>query len=222
MMCVSRRTNSRPATMQVSIAPSMLATMSSVNNTNSPQPLATMAKPTSGKPSITTNSTPTSKCNDSVTSTECRPIAEQKKTAHFSKRTRVYLIPTLSEYSDKEYADCWRGDDDEMLSQDHLVGTIQMARKHRSSIPSTHANVMTIRGIEHLCSADAMQRRKCTKKAYLDAVLDEQDLQWTDDVDKTEKGKDAIRAIATRHSKHSKEVAIARATEDAAFVKSLA
>ena len=80
---------------------------------------------------------------------------------------------------------------------------------------------MTTRGIEHLCSSDAMQLRKCTKKAYLDAVLDEQDRQWTNDINKTETGKEALRAIATRHSKRSKELAIARASEDASFVKSL-
>ena len=36
-----------------------------------------------------------------------------------------------------------------------------------------------------------------------------------------ETGKEALRAIATRHSKRSKELAIARASEDASFVKSL-
>ena len=108
-----------------------------------------------------------------------------------------------------------------MMSQGHLIETIQMARKHRSSIPSTHADVMTTRGIEHLCCSDAMQQRKCTKKAYLDAVLDEQDHQWTNEIDKTEKGKEALRATAMRQSKRSKELAIARASEDASFVKSL-
>jgi hypothetical protein len=112
-----------------------------------------------------------------------------------------------------------------MMSQGHLIETIQMARKHRSSIPSTHADVMTTRGIEHLCCSDAMQQRKCTKKAYLDAVLDEQDHQWTNEIDKTEKGKEAlqwtVRATAMRQSKRSKELAIARASEDASFVKSL-
>jgi hypothetical protein len=145
--------------------------------------------------------------------------APKKKSVAFTKTTRIYLVPTLDEYSEEEYIACWRGDREEKSSQDDLVATVQVARKHSSSIPPTSTDVMTTRGIEHLCSPHAMKRRTSRRKEYLDAVLDEQDRQWADDTDRTEKGRQAIRAIGMAQSKDSAELAIARAAEDAIFVK---
>ena len=146
-------------------------------------------------------------------------LAPKKKSIAFTKTTRVYLVPTLDEYSEEEYIACWRGDHDEKSSQDDLVATVQVARKHSSSIPPTSTDVMTTRGIEHLCSPHYMKLRTSRRKAYLDAVLDEQDRQWADDTDRTEKGRQTIRAVGVAQSKDSKELAIARAAEDANFVK---
>ena len=111
----------------------------------------------------------------------------------FSRRTRIYLIPTLDELTQTEYDACYRTPQDEKESQDHLVQTITTARQHEGgNIPRDLQDRLTTRGIEHMTCSNRMRRRSEIKKRVVNAVLDEQDLQFDD----YEAGKTTTRPVS--------------------------
>ena len=88
-----------------------------------------------------------------------------KPRLQFSRRTRIYLIPTLDELTQTEYNACYRTPQDENESQDHLVKTITTARQHEGgTIPRRLQDQLTTRGIEHMTCSDRMRRRSEIKK----------------------------------------------------------
>eukprot|EP00563_Minutocellus_polymorphus_P020608 CAMPEP_0197726924 /NCGR_PEP_ID=MMETSP1434-20131217/17709_1 /TAXON_ID=265543 /ORGANISM="Minutocellus polymorphus, Strain CCMP3303" /LENGTH=193 /DNA_ID=CAMNT_0043312979 /DNA_START=101 /DNA_END=682 /DNA_ORIENTATION=+ len=105
----------------------------------------------------------------------------QKRGLKFSRRTRIYLVPTLNELTQEEYDACYRTSEDEKESQDHLVKTITTARQHGGvDIPRNLRDQLTTRGIEHMACSSRMRQRSAIKKRVVNAVLDEQDQQFDD------------------------------------------
>ena len=142
------------------------------------------------------------------------PTTTAKKLRFFSK-TSIYLIRTLDEYTDDEIASYWRGDEDQSVSQADLLKTIKLARHHTSLSDEQQEQVdISFRGIEHMCCPEKMKRRKVTKKHHIDAVLDEQDAQWDENV----LDEEAIRATSLQHSQNHRDEAISRASQDAAYL----
>ena len=123
--------------------------------------------------------------------------------------------------TEEEYQATYTSEVDSHNSQRNLVQDIQTIRRRqdRQGVPHNNDNdddeVISIRGIEHMRSAAAMQERKAVKKAVLDAVLDEQDRQWDKDADDDE----ALRAASLRHSTRSQQIAAERARQDALAVR---
>ena len=81
--------------------------------------------------------------------------------------------------TEEEYQATYTTEVDSHNSQRNLVQDIQTIRRQdQQGVPHNNDNddddeVVSIRGIEHMRSAAAMQERKAVKKAVLDAVLDE-------------------------------------------------
>ena len=123
--------------------------------------------------------------------------------------------------TEEEYQATYTTEVDSHNSQRNLVQDIQTIRRQdQQGVPHNNDNddddeVVSIRGIEHMRSAAAMQERKTVKKAVLDAVLDEQDRQWDKDADDDE----ALRAASLRHSTRSQQIAAERARQDALAVR---
>lgn len=123
--------------------------------------------------------------------------------------------------TEEEYQATYTTEVDSHNSQRNLVQDIQTIRRQdQQGVPHNNGiddndEVVSIRGIEHMRSAAAMQERKAVKKAVLDAVLDEQDRQWDKDADDDE----ALRAASLRHSSRSQRIAAERARQDALLVR---
>lgn len=106
----------------------------------------------------------------------------------FKRKTRVYLVPTLDELTDEEYDSVYWGLADEEWSKEDLRRTLLGACCVLNNLPLPKTqDEFTIRGIEHLVSADRMAQRREIKQRVLNAVLDEQDRQF----DQYEAGKTA-------------------------------
>ena len=106
---------------------------------------------------------------------------KKERRLQFSRRTRIYLIPTLDEFTQSEYDAYYRTPQDERESQDHLVKTITTARQYEGgNLPQDLQVQLTTRGIEHMTCSTRMLRRSENKKRVINAVLDEQDQQFDD------------------------------------------
>ena len=142
-------------------------------------------------------------------------------TVRFSTKTRVFLIPTADELSLKEFEATYRTPEDEIKTQREIVKTIMAARQNNGQIPDELQDELTTRGIEYLTGNDdsRVQRRKATKRQVVDAVLDEQDLQF----DAYEAGQTSsaisdstkIAVISSQHSQGCRVAAVRLGREDA-------
>lgn len=141
----------------------------------------------------------------------------------FNRKTKVFLHLHLDDMTEEEYQATYTTEEDSHNSQHNLVQEIQTIRRQdQQSAPQNNNidhddEVVSIRGIEHMRSAAAMQERKAVKKAVVDAVLDEQDRQWDKDADDDE----ALRAASLRHSGRSHRIAAERARQDALAVRAM-
>ena len=138
----------------------------------------------------------------------------------FSRRTRIYLIPTLDELTQPEYDAYYRTPQDEKESQDHLVKTITTARQHEGgTIPRRLQDQLTTRGIEHMTCSNRMRRRSEIKKRVVNAVLDEQDQQFDDyEAGKTTRpvsNPERIASVSRRMTRQCAIVARSKAMQDA-------
>ena len=172
------------------------------------------------------SSTPTSTSYSTSNSTTVQlprpsvppPTSNTQKRVGFERKTKIYLIPSLSEYTDDEIDACWIGEEDTKISQDELASTIMLLRQNNGSIPGDRQDDLTIRGIEHLCTQAAMERRKATRQTHINAVLDEQDDHW-DKHATVEDQEEAIQQVSSIWSARSTVDAIARAAQDEAFLR---
>ena len=90
----------------------------------------------------------------------------------FNPKTRVYLVPTLNEYTDEEIDNIWITEEEDIASQRDLIKTIELLRRNNGAIPRNLQDIYTARGID--CQKEAAQR-KALKMSHIDAVLDAQD-----------------------------------------------
>lgn len=147
------------------------------------------------------------------------PSTKSQKKIGFERKTKIYLIPSLSEYSDDEMDACWISEEDNKISQADLTTTILLCRQHNGSIPVDRQDDLTTRGIEYLCTQAAMERRKVTRHTHINAVLDEQDDQWDKHATAVEDQVEAIQQVSSTWSAQSTNEAIARAAQDEAFLR---
>ena len=90
----------------------------------------------------------------------------------FNPKTRVYLVPTLNEYTDEEIDNIWITEEEDIASQRDLIKTIELLRRNNGAIPRNLQDIYTARGID--CQKEAAQR-KALKMSHIDAMLDAQD-----------------------------------------------
>ena len=149
-----------------------------------------------------------------------RPSDRAARRVGFNRKTKVFLHLHLDDMTEEEYQATYTTDEDSHNSQRNLVQDIQTIRRQdQQGVPHNNDNEdgTSIRGIEHMRSAAAMQERKAVKEGVLSAVLDEQDRQWDKDADDDE----ALRAASLRHSGRSHRIAAERARQDALAVRAM-
>lgn len=160
----------------------------------------------------------------STTSDEQHPLPSLRpqtaniiqKGVGFQRKTTIYLIPPLSEYTDEEIDACWIGGEDTKISHDELTSTIMLCRQNNGSIPGDRQDDLTTRGIEHLCTQAAIERRKAIRQTHINSVLDEQDDQWDKHAATVDQAH-AIQEVSSTLSSQAINEAIARAAQDEAF-----
>ena len=143
------------------------------------------------------------------------------KTVGFSRKVKIFLIPTVDEYTDEERSRAWRTEEDERTSERDTVDTINLIREHNGHIPDSYSNSTTIRGLEKFCSGQEFLLL-CRKRREdcIQAVLDMQDYQWTkNDAPCYDTESEVLRAVATQCSADATRLAISFAEEDAAYVR---
>ena len=136
-------------------------------------------------------------------------------TVHFLNKTKIYLVPTAGELSPEEFEACYRTPRDEIKTQQELVTTIMIARQNNGRVPHELQDEYTTRGIEHMANGHS-QRRKAAKKQVIDAVLDEQDLQFDayEAGNKQATDPTKIATISSRNSQGCRMAAVRLGRED--------
>ena len=133
------------------------------------------------------------------------------RSVDFSRRTRVYLVPTLEEMSSQEFYAVYGSDEDSRTNQAGVVDSIRNMRLGVRESDDTY----TCRGLEHMRSQAHMDQRRINKDMLFDAVLDEQDRQIGEGVIDDE----ALAEIAARMSQRARDAALALASSDEAYVR---
>ena len=133
------------------------------------------------------------------------------RSVNFSRRTRVYLVPTLGEMSNQEFYAVYGSDEDSRTNQAGVVDSIRNMRLGVRESDDTY----TCRGLEHMRSQAHMDQRRINKDMLFDAVLDEQDRQIGEGVIDDE----ALAEIAARMSQRARDAALALASSDEAYVR---
>ena len=133
------------------------------------------------------------------------------RSVNFSRRTRVYLVPTLEEMSSQEFYAVYGSDEDSRTNQAGVVDSIRNMRLGVRESDDTY----TCRGLEHMRSQAHMDQRRINKDMLFDAVLDEQDRQIGEGVIDDE----ALAEIAARMSQWARDAALALASSDEAYVR---
>ena len=143
-----------------------------------------------------------------------------RRSVSFHSRTKVYLVPTLDDWTEDEIVKSYRTDEDEAITQEEIVSTIRIMRRNsgRTSDDDETLRNVTARGLEHLGTSEAMAHRKLRKSRQLNSVLDEQDRQWDNPHLEDHQ---RIADIANQTSAECRARALASAAEDATYVRRL-
>ena len=139
-------------------------------------------------------------------SNSCRP-----KLVNFRGLTRTYLIPTLDEFTEDDYNRIFLTEKDRNKIQHDIIDSIAAMRINGQQ--SDHC----LRGLESIRSHSHSEKAKTRRLQVINAVLDEQDLQWDEHDDIVDH--ERLSQASMRHSSSAIEDAIARATEDSLFVQ---
>ena len=135
-------------------------------------------------------------------------LRHRSRQVGFNSRTQVYLVPSLSEYTDDELEACFTTEQDTKRNQGDIVRTITGARTHGIT-----AEGICIRGLEYMVNPQTVQERKIAKERHYDAILDEQDRQWDGGVFPTDC--DSIAEQSLRTSQESRDRAQMMGAKDA-------
>ena len=143
-----------------------------------------------------------------------------RRRVRFANRTRIYLIPCISEFKREEHAAIWMTDEDQKASQQGVVEDILRLRRTaaiESSSDHDHhddTDESCGRGLEHMRSQSHMEQRRMNKEANLNGVLDVQD----DHFDAGVFNDHEIAEVSISTSEWARQRALSVAASDAAYV----
>lgn len=104
----------------------------------------------------------------------------RRRSVGFAKRTQVFLVLHLADYTDEEISSAWTNDQDIKNNQSDVVNTIKLVRRNANN---ELRQQLCVRGLEAMTSVERLQERRTNKESVINAVLDEQDRQWDDEGD---------------------------------------
>ena len=136
-----------------------------------------------------------------------------KRRIRFLPRTAVRLIPNLDDYTAQEYRATWTTAEENEASKDHLVDTVRQIRGDSSFEDNDDYSG---RGLEGLISSQARIDKKKRRADVIDAVMDEQDRQWSDNLPYDE---ERIANASLQVTNMSRLMASATAARDSAYVR---
>jgi hypothetical protein len=138
---------------------------------------------------------------------------KRSRSVSFAKKTLVIHHISIDDMTDEEIDATWITPEEKKAYQADVVKNLKYMRQRPEAV--TEQNGLCERGIEHLRSQASMKTRSMIKKKVVDAVLDEQDYQFDNDLcnDVT------IRKAAISISKISAERALSLAQLDAKYVR---
>ena len=142
------------------------------------------------------------------------PPRPRPRQVGFNRRTQIYLVPSLGEYTDEELEACFTTEEDTKRNQLDIVDDVTKARMHGPA-----AEGICIRGLEYLVDPQAVQERKIAKERHYDAILDEQDSQWDAGVFPTDW--DAIAETSLCTSQESRDRAQMMGAKDAVTARKI-
>ena len=137
-----------------------------------------------------------------------RPLTAESKNIAFNRQTRVYLIPTLSEWTQEQYGACFVTDAESKASQEEMRDNIIAMRQGLND--NDEDSGLCFRGIEYMRSAASFSQRNNHKAHVTNSILDAQD-----EVEEPEH----IAAVSRRVTRQAVEAALTKASSDAAFVR---
>lgn len=136
-----------------------------------------------------------------------------KRRIRFLPRTAVRLIPNLDDYTTQEYRATWTTAEENEASKDHLIDTVRQMRGDSSFEGNDYYSG---RGLEGLISSQARIDKKKRRADVIDAVMDEQDRQWSDNLPYDE---ERIANASLQVTNMSRLMASATAALDSAYVR---
>ena len=142
----------------------------------------------------------------STTSTATATTAN-KRSVGFAKRTRIYLVESLSDFSDAEIDAAWITPEENKTSLADVAKNVQVMRRNATE---DHSQGLCFRGLEALKNASILQATKTNKEEHVDAILDEQDRQW----EEAEISHDEIAKISETSSEQARQLAVAKGLRD--------
>lgn len=153
------------------------------------------------------------------------PRPRLPKEVSFAQSARIYLVPSLSEFSQKQLHQLWLQDKEEEASRDAVVSDVVIMRRlHKKGysireILSGSENESTddatcFRGIEHMVTSDTSRERKSRRQRALCAVLVEQERQRQ----MGESDPSLIASASLHATKYARDRAIELATGDLRYV----
>ena len=143
----------------------------------------------------------------SSTITAAATTKKQRPSVRFAKRTRIYLVESLSDFSDAEIDAVWITPEENKASLADVAKNVQAMRRNATE---DHSHGLCFRGLESLKSASIVQATKINKEKHIDAILDEQDRQW----EEAEISHDEIAKISETSSEQARQHAVAKGLHD--------
>ena len=125
---------------------------------------------------------------------ENKKQSQKRRSITFNRRTKVYLIESLEEYTDKEIEKVWITSSEEKASQKDFIKNIAAQRQgHKEDEEKS----ICFLGIEHFMSQATLDERKMRKIRTIDAVLNQQDQLWQHDPDYDSEWKEIAKASSS-------------------------
>jgi hypothetical protein len=166
---------------------------------------ASIMAPSTFIPDFDESSSSSTSLNDKAASAS-RLSPNSKRSITISPFETIYNALHINDYSDEEIASAWYNADElETIKKTDVINTLSMM-KGGVKIPEANP-FYSSRGLESL-TREGFTKRKANRENAWNAVLDEQDLQWDEDICDPQ-------AIANAYSQ------LSRACQDAAVMKAI-
>jgi len=132
------------------------------------------------------------------------------RSVHWASQCEVFEIIHINDMEDEEVFSCWYHEEDYSMIKKRIRVSVLLMEAGRAVESPEH----TDRGIE--CrTADGARERYRNRRKTVNAVLDEQDSQWDNNV----KDDDRLAKVSMGHSGKSRVSAMVRARQDQEFVR---